>query len=66
MPARRAVEGRCLDHGSVERAVLAVSGDPTSNGALLNVTINNIPLTDNAEAKGFMTGFTLGLVGTRR
>lgn len=41
-----------------------VTTDPAPNGAVLNVVINNVPLTDDAFAKGFMTGFTLGLVGS--
>jgi hypothetical protein len=41
-----------------------VTSDPAPNGAVLNVVINNVPLTDDAFAKGFMTGFTLGLVGS--
>lgn len=44
-----------------------VSGDPAPNGSLLHVTLNNVPLTgdeNDAYAKGFLTGFTFGLVGT--
>jgi hypothetical protein len=40
-----------------------VGDQPVANGALVSVTLNNVPLTDDAFAKGFMTGFTLGLVG---
>lgn len=40
----------------------AVSDTPDAN--VLNVTLNNIALTDDAAAKGFMTGFTFGLVGS--
>ena len=31
---------------------------------VLTVTIDNVPLTDNAAAKGFGTGLTLGLAGS--
>jgi hypothetical protein len=41
----------------------SVSGEPVTGGALLDVTINNVPLTDNVFAKGFATGFTFGLAG---
>lgn len=41
-----------------------VSYDPVPSGRKLLVSINNISLTDNAEAKGFGVGLTLGLVGT--
>ena len=41
-----------------------VGASPVADGALLHITINNVPLTDDAFAKGFATGFTLGLVGS--
>ena len=41
-----------------------VGDGPAANGALLNITIDNVPLTDDAFAKGFVTGFTFGLVGS--
>ncbi|HKD23647.1 MAG TPA: hypothetical protein VKB71_16640 [Rhizomicrobium sp.] len=41
-----------------------VTSDPAPNGAVLNIVINNVPLTDDAFAKGFVTGFTFGLVGS--
>jgi hypothetical protein len=40
-----------------------VSDAPVANGAILNIVINNVPLTDNAAAKGFATGLTFGLAG---
>ncbi len=36
---------------------------PVSDGSLLHIVINNVPLTDDAYAKGFATGLTLGLAG---
>jgi hypothetical protein len=41
----------------------SVSADPQPNGAILQVTINNVPLDDNAFAKGFAVGLTLGIAG---
>jgi hypothetical protein len=41
----------------------AVGADPAPGGAVVNVVINNVPMTDDAYAKGFATGLTLGLVG---
>lgn len=38
----------------------AGSGD----GGVLTLVIDNVPITDNAAAKGFGTGLTLGLAGT--
>jgi len=34
------------------------------DAGMLQITLNNVPLTDNAAAKGFMTGLTLGLAGS--
>jgi hypothetical protein len=41
----------------------SVSTDPVAGGSILSVTINNVPITDNAFAKGFATGLTFGLAG---
>lgn len=41
----------------------SVSGEPVAGSRLLSITINNVPLSDNAFAKGFATGLTLGLAG---
>ena len=41
-----------------------ISTDPVPNGALLHISIDNVPLSDDAFAKGFVTGFTFGLVGS--
>lgn len=40
-----------------------VSSKPVPGGAMLSVTINNVP-QDNAAAQGFATGFTFGLAGS--
>ena len=40
-----------------------VSASPMEGGALLTLTINNIALTDDAAAKGFVAGLTFGLAG---
>lgn len=42
-----------------------VKETPVAGGALLSVMLNNIPLTDDAAAKGFVTGLTFGLAGTQ-
>src|SRR5689334_22745467 len=43
----------------------SVSTAPMPGGALLSVTINNVPITDNAFSKGFATGLTFGLAGSQ-
>lgn len=45
-------------------AFAQVGDTPQSNGAILHIALNNVPLSDDAFAKGFMTGFTFGLVGS--
>jgi hypothetical protein len=41
----------------------SVGSQPVAGGALLSVTINNIPVTEDAFSKGFATGLTFGLAG---
>lgn len=43
----------------------SVSDAPTPGGALLSITLNNVPLSDDAFSKGFMTGLTFGLAGSQ-
>jgi len=52
-----------LDTAIASGLFASVSTDPVPGGALLSITINNIPVTDNAFAKGFATGLTFGLAG---
>ncbi|MGV3572201.1 MAG: hypothetical protein ACO1PB_16510 [Ramlibacter sp.] len=40
-----------------------VTDVPTARGGLLSVTLDNVPLTDDAAAKGFMAGLTFGVAG---
>jgi len=35
------------------------------NGAVLSITINNVPMSDDAFSKGFVTGLTFGLAGSQ-
>jgi hypothetical protein len=41
----------------------SVSTQPVTGGTLLSVTINNVPVTEDAFSKGFATGLTFGLAG---
>jgi hypothetical protein len=41
-----------------------VSDKPVPGEALLSITIDNVPITDNAFQKGFVTGLTFGLAGS--
>lgn len=42
-----------------------VRDTPASDGSLLSLTLNNVPLTDDAFNKGFVTGLTFGLAGSQ-
>ncbi|MDR0716502.1 MAG: hypothetical protein LBF50_03680 [Azoarcus sp.] len=41
-----------------------VSDQAAAGSALLTITVNNVPLTDDAVRKGFASGLTFGIVGT--
>lgn len=38
---------------------------PVAGGALMSITLNNVPLSDDAFTKGFVTGLTFGLAGSQ-
>ena len=42
-----------------------IDDKPVAGGGLLSVTLNNVPLTDDAFSKGFVTGLTFGLAGSQ-
>lgn len=42
-----------------------VGSAAVANGAVLSITLNNVPLSDNAFSKGFVTGLTFGLAGSQ-
>ena len=49
----------------VKKSGLFAAIDSTSpDDAMLNVTLNNVPLTEDAAAQGFVTGLTFGLAGS--
>lgn len=41
-----------------------VSTTATPNSRVLSIVLDNIPITDNAFSKGFVTGLTFGLAGS--
>jgi len=42
-----------------------VDDKAVANGALLSITLNNVPVNDDAFSKGFVTGLTFGLAGSQ-
>jgi hypothetical protein len=59
------VKARILDQVKRSGIFSAVEEAPVNGGALLAITINNVPLQDDAFAKGFVTGLTFGLAGSQ-
>lgn len=39
--------------------------EPTDGAGVLSLTLNNVPLSDDAFSKGFVTGLTFGLAGSK-
>ncbi|NZA28305.1 hypothetical protein H0E84_18170 [Luteimonas sp. SJ-92] len=65
--ARATQEVRPMVIQAVEESGLFSSVSDTASvpaGSQLKVVIDNVPVTDNAAAKGFGTGLTLGLAGS--
>lgn len=42
-----------------------VSPTAVPSGAMLAITLNNVPMSDDAFSKGFVTGLTFGLAGSQ-
>ncbi|TDM08680.1 MAG: hypothetical protein C4K60_04540 [Ideonella sp. MAG2] len=59
------LKDRVLDQVKSSRLFSSVSDKPVEGGALLSVTLNNVPLSDDAFTKGFVTGLTFGLAGSQ-
>lgn len=43
----------------------SVQSEPVADGGLLSLVLNNVPLTEDAAGKGFVTGLTFGLAGSQ-
>lgn len=55
---------RVLDQVKDSGIFSEVSLSPVAGGRVLSITLNNVPLTDDAFSKGFVTGLTFGLAGS--
>lgn len=66
VPNARATEllkARVHDQIAASGLFTEVRDTPVAGGALLAVTVNNIPLSDDAVSKGFVAGLTFGIAG---
>jgi hypothetical protein len=59
------VKKSVIEHLKASGLFELVDDKPVAGGALLSVTLNNVPLTDDAFAKGFMAGLTFGAAGAQ-
>lgn len=60
-----ALKARVLEQVRESGLFSEVGEGPAAGGALLSIVVNNIPLTDDAARKGFVTGLTFGLAGSQ-
>jgi len=59
------LKARVLEQVKSSGLFSEVGEAPVAGGALLGITLNNVPLTDDAFSKGFVTGLTFGLAGSQ-
>lgn len=62
--ATSALKKRVIDQVAASHLFDSVSEAPVAGGALLIITVDNVPLDKDAASKGFTTGLTFGLSGT--
>ncbi|XZG70731.1 hypothetical protein ACTSKR_02400 [Chitinibacteraceae bacterium HSL-7] len=55
---------RVTDQVAESKLFAQVSATPVDGGGLLKLTLNNVPISTDAAAQGFVTGLTLGLAGS--
>jgi len=59
------LKAQVLDQVKASGLFSSVEQAPVAGGALMSITLNNVPLTDDAFTKGFVTGLTFGLAGSQ-
>jgi len=59
------LKAQVIDQVKTSGLFASVDDKPVSNGSVLSVTLNNVPLSDDAFTKGFVTGLTFGLAGSK-
>jgi hypothetical protein len=59
------LKAKALDQIRSSGLFSSVSDAPAADGQLLTITVNNVPLSDDAFSKGFVTGLTFGLAGSQ-
>ena len=59
------LKGRITDQVRTSGVFSTVSETPVDGGASLSIVLDNVPTSDDAFSKGFVTGLTFGLVGSQ-
>ncbi|WP_377159057.1 hypothetical protein [Roseateles sp. UC29_93] len=59
------LKGRITDQVRTSGVFSSVSETPVDGGASLSIVLDNVPTSDDAFSKGFVTGLTFGLVGSQ-
>ena len=63
--ATKALQQQVVNQIQDSQIFSVASTEPAAGGAILSIKINNVPLSDNAFSKGFLTGMTFGLKGSQ-
>lgn len=64
-PATNLLRPKIIDQIKESGLFSEVKETPVTDGALLSVSLNNVPLSDDAFSKGVVTGLTFGLAGSQ-
>lgn len=59
------LKARVIEQVKTSGIFSAVVDAPVAGSGLLSITLNNVPLSDDAFSKGFVTGLTFGLAGSQ-
>jgi hypothetical protein len=63
--ATELLKTRVVDQVKASGLFDSVSDQSTATAGTLSLTLNNVPLSDDAFSKGFVTGLTFGLAGSQ-
>jgi hypothetical protein len=63
--ATQLLQQQVVDQVKASQLFSDVETQPTAHSNLLSIRINNVPISDDAFAKGFVTGLTFGLAGSK-
>lgn len=61
--ATEILKARVREQVAASGLFAGVSDAPAASKALLSITVNNVPLSDDAARKGFVAGLTFGIAG---